>query len=313
MNVQPSRRRCSFAIGAAFALAAAFNVGCGVAIAAPTAPSQASSSASTLVTPAKDEKLAAMVPPDLRAKGNVVVATEPFFPPFQFAGADNQTLVGLNIDLGAALGAVLGIKVNFVPAKFDEIIPGMQAQRYDFSIDAMADTPERRKVVDFVDYFQSGSALFVPAASTANITEMASLCGHRVGVVKGTFQVDDAEAQATKCAASGGKKLEVLVFPEQSAMILAVSSERVDAILMDSAVGNYLAQEARGKFKQTGALTKSKRKGIAVPKSSPGLRDALQGAMQKLIDDGTYAAILKKYNQNAGALPKATVNDGTTS
>ncbi|HXU54193.1 MAG TPA: ABC transporter substrate-binding protein [Casimicrobiaceae bacterium] len=301
MNLQQKRRRSVIAVGAVIALATLVDVCCSAALAAPAS------------RPAKDEKLAAMVPAELRARGAAVVATEPFFPPFQFAGADNQTLVGLNIDLGAALGDVLGLKITFVPAKFDEIIPGMQAKRYDFSIDAMADTPERRKQIDFVDYFQSGSALFVPAASTAKITDMAGLCGHGVGVVKGTFQVDDAEAQAAKCAAGGGKKLEVSVFPDQSAMILAVTSARVDAILMDSAVGNYLAQEAHGKFKQSGELTKPKRKGIAVPKSSPTLRDALQGAMQKLIDDGTYTAILKKYNQTAGALPKATINDGTTS
>lgn len=96
-------------------------------------------------------------------------------------------------------------------------------------------------------------------------------------------------------------------------MILAISSRRVDAILMDSAVGNYLAREAHGEFKQVGSLTKPKRKGIVTPKDATRLRDAIQGAMQKLIDDGTYAAILNKYNQGSGAIPKATINDGNAS
>ncbi len=303
MNVQPNRR--SFlATGVALALAATFAVTSLAASAQATAPTG---------KPAlkKDERLAAMVPADLRAKGSIVVATEPFYPPFQYAGADNQTLVGLDIDLGAALGEILGIEFKFVGAKFDEIIPGIQAKRYDISIDAMADTAERQKIVDFIDYFQSGSAIFVPSSSTANVKDMAGLCGRKVGAVKGTFQVEDAEAQAAKCAPD--KKMEVLVFPDQSAMILAISSDRVDAILMDSAVGNYLAQQAHGKFKQVGDLTKTRRKGIVVPKGATGLRDAIQGAVQKLIDDGTYAAILKKYNEGSGALTKATINDGATS
>ncbi|HLI10648.1 MAG TPA: ABC transporter substrate-binding protein [Alphaproteobacteria bacterium] len=297
MRIQPTTRRTFVALGAAFALAGAF-LAADLAAAAP---------------PAKDAKLAAMIPAALRAKGSITAATEPFYPPFQFAGADNETLVGLDIDLGKALGQVLGIKITFVPAKFDAIIPGLEARRYDISIDAMADTPARRKQVDFIDYFQSGSALFVPAAGTAPIASLDDLCGYKVGVVKGTFQVEDAEAQAAKCKSAGGKTLEVDVFPDQSAMILAISSGRVDAIMMDSAVGNHLAKEAKGKFKQTGGLTKAKRKGIAVPKGETALREALQGALQKLIDDGTYAAILESYNQGAGAIPKATINDGDTS
>ncbi len=287
MRIQPTTRRTFVALGAAFALAGAF-LAADLAAAAP---------------PAKDAKLAAMIPAALRAKGSITAATEP----------DNETLVGLDIDLGKALGQVLGIKITFVPAKFDAIIPGLEARRYDISIDAMADTPARRKQVDFIDYFQSGSALFVPAAGTAPIASLDDLCGYKVGVVKGTFQVEDAEAQAAKCKSAGGKTLEVDVFPDQSAMIHAISSGRVDAIMMDSAVGNHLAKEAKGKFKQTGGLTKAKRKGIAVPKGETALREALQGALQKLIDDGTYAAILESYNQGAGAIPKATINDGDTS
>ncbi|MGH7190632.1 MAG: ABC transporter substrate-binding protein, partial [Acetobacteraceae bacterium] len=267
MTIHLTRRVFSFAIGAAPAFAAAFF------------SSRAAAAA------VQDDRLAAMLPADLRARGSITIATEPLFPPFQYTGSDNRTLVGLDIDLGDALGQVLGMKMHFVGAKFDEIIPGLEAKRYELSIDAMADTAARRKKVDFVDYFQSGSALFVRSSESAGITSPGLLCGHKVGVVKGTFQVEDAEAEAANCAASGGRKLAVLVFPDQASMILAISSGRVDAILMDSAVGNYLARVAHGEFRQVGSLTKAKRKGIVIPKGETGLRDAIQGAMQKLIDD----------------------------
>ncbi|MGH7159767.1 MAG: ABC transporter substrate-binding protein [Acetobacteraceae bacterium] len=295
MTIHPTRRVFSFGIAAAPAFAAAFFPGRAAAAAV------------------KDDTLVAMLPADLRARGTITIATEPLFPPFQYTGPDNRTLVGLDIDLGDALGQVLGMKMHFVGAKFDEIIPGLEAKRYDLSIDAMADTAARRKTVDFVDYFQSGSALFVRSSESAGITSLDALCGHKVGVVKGTFQVEDAEAEGAKCAASGGRKLAVLVFPDQASMILAISSGRVDAILMDSAVGNYLARDAHGEFRQVGSLTTAKRKGIVIPKGETGLRDAIQGAMQELIDDGIYATVLKKYNQGSGAIPKATINDGNAS
>ncbi len=51
--------------------------------------------------------------------------------------------------------------------------------------------------------------------------------------------------------------------------------------------------------------------GIAVLKTNTGLRDALQKALQALIDDGTYKTIIDHY----GLLPvqSAQINQGTAS
>ena len=51
--------------------------------------------------------------------------------------------------------------------------------------------------------------------------------------------------------------------------------------------------------------------GIAVPKDQSQLRDAIKAAVQALIDDGEYKAILDKWQVAQGALTTATVNAGT--
>lgn len=284
---------------------------CGGSDAATDTPSSSGNS----TTPAAsqvDSALAAKVPANLKAKGKITAATEPFYPPFQVAGEDDTTLVGLNIDLGAAIGEVLGIKIEFIPAKFDAIIPGIAAGRYDIAIDAIGDKPARRDQVDFIDYVKSGSALFVPADNPKGINGLPSMCGHKIGVVKGTFEVDEAEDQAKECTSGSGGTLDVQVFPDQSAMVLALTSARVDSILLASAVGNYLAKESNGKFKQSGDLLSAGHQGIVVPKNNDGLRDAILGAVQKLMDNGRYREIFDKWNQSANAMTKATVNDGET-
>jgi polar amino acid transport system substrate-binding protein len=47
-----------------------------------------------------------------------------------------------------------------------------------------------------------------------------------------------------------------------------------------------------------------------VPKSKPGLRDALQKSLNALIADGTYRKLLQKHGVEDGAVPSATINGG---
>ncbi len=48
--------------------------------------------------------------------------------------------------------------------------------------------------------------------------------------------------------------------------------------------------------------------GIGVSKENVELRDALQKAVQAIIDDGTYDRLLEKYDVPLGGIETATVN-----
>lgn len=301
--------------GAALAAVAAVTMllsGCGSSAdqssGSTTPPGSAGTDAPT-ATDAPAKNISDMVPDEFKQKGKIVAATEAFYPPFQYAGEDNKTLVGINIELAEALGELLGVKIEMVEAKFDGIIPGIQAGRYDIALDAIGDKPERQTQVDFIDYVKSGSALFVPTANEFNMTGLnESVCGHRIGVVRGTFEVEESEDQAKACEAAGAEKLNVEVFPDQQSMVLAIVSGRVDSILLASAVGSYLATNSGDKFKQVGDLVSAGFQGVVLPKNAEELRDALQAAMQELMDNGKYLEILKKYNMESNATDKATIN-----
>ena len=47
---------------------------------------------------------------------------------------------------------------------------------------------------------------------------------------------------------------------------------------------------------------------IAIKKGDSQTAQAMQKAMQKLMDDGTYGRILKKWSVNEGALSEAEIN-----
>lgn len=94
-----------------------------------------------------DQALADLVPADIREAGVLTLATDPTDPPLEFYDEADE-LVGAEVDVGAALGIVLGLEVELVPSKFDAIIPGVEAGRFDGALSGFADRVERQELVD---------------------------------------------------------------------------------------------------------------------------------------------------------------------
>ena len=251
------------------------------------------------------------LPKGVASEGKIVWAVEPYYPPFTLSDDDGGELVGINIDFAHEMSELLGVEAEVVAGSFDGLIPGVQSQRYDVAIATMADTEPRREQVDFIDYFQSGSAVFVSEGSDSGINGMDDLCGHTVGVVKGTFEVEDAEEQSDVCVERGEDPLDIQIFNEQAGMLLSLRSGRSDAMLMDYVAGNYAATTEGGTaFELVGDIAAPKRKGMIFDKSNDQLRDAVQQVMQELMDNGRYMEILEEWDQEGGAIDIATLNDG---
>ncbi len=307
----PAQERTRWGAVALVAVTALTLAGCG---GGGTTAGGSSPSSNPATGVQKDAKLAAMVPSQLASAGKVRVATDPTYAPMEFFGPDNTTIVGVDPDLGAAIGQVLGVKFEFVKAGFDGIIPGLAAGKYDISMSSFSDTAEREKTVDFVTYGQAGTAMMVKKGNPAGLSpDGNSLCGRRVAVEKGTTQSDaDIPARDTKCTAAGKAKIQALVFPDQNAANLALSSGRADAVLADGPVAEYAAAKSNGQFEVTGAAYAVDQYGIAIPKNQGQLKQAVLGAVQKLIADGTYQKILQKWSVQGIAITKPAINVATT-
>ncbi len=150
----------------------------------------------------KDASLAAMVPTKLTSAGKAVVATDASYAPNEFFASDNTTIIGMDIDLGHAIGQVLGVPFDFQNASFDSIIPAM-GTRYDVSMSSFTDTLERQQKVDMVTYFSAGTSFYVTKGENSDLSSLDALCGKSVGVEKGTTQATDATGQSAKCTKAG--------------------------------------------------------------------------------------------------------------
>ena len=253
-----------------------------------------------------------MLPKDIQSKGYLSVASEIQYPPFETFASDNKTVVGIDADIAAALSKELGVQLRFVSTSFDAIIPGLVAKRYDMAMSAMTDNKKREKQVNFVDYFGSGGAILARTADKDKYKTLDSLCGVSVGIAKGTTEVADAQKQSAKCKAEGKPPIDSQIFARQNDMILALQSHRVDAAMADAPNAAATAQGSKGQLALTGPAYDKSVFGIVFPKGSHQLMKAVQAAMQKIMDDGTYMAILKKYGQQDNAIKKATINRALT-
>jgi polar amino acid transport system substrate-binding protein len=253
-----------------------------------------------------NSKIAAEVPATIKSKGTLKIAVDATYPPNEFVGSNGKTITGWDIELGQDLGKVMGLNWKFVNASFDTIIPGLQSGKYDIGMSSFTDTKERQKVVDFVTYFSAGTSFYVKAGGPT-INSLADLCGHSIGVERGTTQAADGATQNTKCKKAGKPGVGVHVYPDQNAANLAIESGRQQVGMADSPVAAYIVKQSNGKFNLTGKPYNTAPYGIAIPKGN-GMTKPILDALKEPMSNGTYSSLLKKWAVQEGAITNPTIN-----
>jgi polar amino acid transport system substrate-binding protein len=274
------------------------------------AESPAGGSSSTGTTLTKDDAAAALLPEDIRTAGKVRVASGVSFPPMEFFDTDNKTVLGFDADLGSALGQVLGVTFEFQNTNFDGIIGGLNAGRYDLALTSMIDKKARQGTADFVDYLNSGVSFMVVKGNKNNLKEKLDLCGRTAAVEKSATGDLTADDITKECATAGKPAVKKLPFPDQASAVQALQSGRADAVLALDLTLAYNVKQAPDAFEIGSKPFGTLPVGIPVPKSKAKLRDAVQAALKKVIESGTYDALLAKWNLTDQALKDAPINQG---
>ena len=257
---------------------------------------------------AKDAALHAALPEAVRNRGFIRLMTDASYAPMEYFAADGRTIIGFSPDLAAALGQVLGIRVELVVGVFSTAIEDVDAGDYDGVLSSMTDTPERRKRADFVNYFSTGTSILVQRGNPGAIRVLGDLCGHAVATETGTYQEEMLQRVRATC---GTTTLSIHSVPTNADALVELRTGRVAAVLQDYPAASYLATDERtSAFFQVVSDEQYEPGlfGIAVDKDNPALRECLRGAMQRLIDSGTYADLLARWELSASGVTKATVN-----
>ncbi len=242
-----------------------------------------------------DAKAVKLLPAAVKDKGTLSVAMDLSSPPTSFMASDNKTPIGFNPDFSRLIAAKLGLKLQINNIKFDTIITGLQANRYDFTASTMGATRDRLKVLDMVDYFKAGTGVSVPYGNPQKLTTH-TLCGHRVAVQSGSTAELQWLPQLSKqdCTSKGKPAIKAVTLPSVNDALTQLASKRIDAVMYDFTGLQWAATQQPKTFEVLKPLVATKTVAVALKKDSP-LTPAVKAAIQSIIDSPKYAEALGRW------------------
>ncbi|WP_338403795.1 ABC transporter substrate-binding protein [Cellulosimicrobium arenosum] len=253
-----------------------------------------------------DDAAAALLPEDVASAGVLTVGSNTEYAPAEFIGDDGQTPVGFDIDTIKAVGATLGLEVEIQSADFPAIIPAL-GTKFDAGISSFTITEERMEQSNMISFLNAGSAYAVASGNPDDI-DPESMCGVTVAVQTGTIQDEDIAVQSDECEAAGEDPVDILQYDSQADATTNLVGGKAQVMYADSPVAGYAIEQTGGQIEQLGDVFDSAPQGIVVAKEDTELADAIQAALQSMMDDGTLAEVLGGWGSADAALDTAEVN-----
>jgi polar amino acid transport system substrate-binding protein len=232
-------------------------------------------------------------PSKLVTAGTLTVGSDASYPPQEYIDAGGNP-VGMDIDVAAEIASRMGLQLKVVNFKFDDIIPALQAGQFDIVISAMTITDERKKVVDFVPYFEAGQAVLVKKGNPKGIKTLEDLSGKTAVAQQGTTEEQTLKDLNDKLTTAGKPKVNVLTYPTDTDAVDQLRVGRADATLHDSPVAAYYAK-LNTDFEVAIPNFDSAPEGIAVAQTNKPMSDAVNAAVNAMKSDGTLDAIKAKW------------------
>lgn len=224
----------------------------------------------------------------IKAAGTIRIANTQGHAPWDFLDANNQ-LVGLGIDLGREIAKRMGIpKVEFIPARFPDLIPGVQAGRFDLVIAGHSITEERAKIVSFSEpYMAIGTSIFVRDGDE-RIKTLDDINGKSIGTLAGST----TEKYLTEKHAD--KKLDIRAYENATLALTDLAVRRVDAVIYSDDAGAYIAKIRNLPVRRAVQVNKEIN-AMVFKKDQAAFEKALNAAYASIRDDGTYSALSAKW------------------
>lgn len=258
-----------------------------------------------------DAALHAALPAAIRDSGVIRFAGDSH-PPYRVVGADGTTVTGIDADMQAALGSVLGVRTEIsIVSGLPAALSGMLSGRYDAFNGPVKDTADREKDYDAIVWMVTRTAYLVPKGSTAAIASSDDLCGKTVAGVAASITEDQVKKLTAWCAGRGKPAVSFVGLADTNAIILAAKAGRADAAAMTESA----AIDAMTKEKDAYTyVTQSDAQGagvdqlaMLVPKSS-GLGSVVFEAFKRLFASGEYGRIMAKYGLQKVVVPAPLLN-----
>jgi polar amino acid transport system substrate-binding protein len=219
------------------------------------------------------------------------IATEGAYPPFNYVDPNNEP-AGFEIDLGRAFCTAMAVECGFVVQDWDGMIGALRAGRFDAIMSSLEITPERARKIAFSNrYYRIPTALIGRKGGEFTGATPAKLEGRSIGTL--------ADSEFLAFLETGYKASTIKTYDKLEEATLDLLTERIDFVLGDHlALSNFLASregEVCCRFLATLPVDRGEGFGVGLRKTDTDLVQAFNGAIAKVIADGTYDRIRAKY------------------
>jgi len=221
----------------------------------------------------------------IKSAGVLKVGTEGTYAPFTYHD-DSGKLVGFDVEIAQAIAAKLGVKAEFVEGKWDGLIAGLDAKRYDTVINEVGITDARKQKYDFSEPYIASKAVLIVRSDDDSIKAFADL--------KGKKSAQSLTSNFGKLAEKSGAELVGTDGFDQS--IQLVLTRRADATINDSlSFLDFKKHKPDAPVKIVAQESDADYSGAIIRKQEPELLEAVNKALADIKADGTYKTISDKY------------------
>jgi polar amino acid transport system substrate-binding protein len=157
------------------------------------------------------------------------------FIPWSFRDKNGEW-VGFEVDVAKQLAKDMGVKIEFVPTKWESLIPSLLAGKFDLIIAGMTRTPERALKINFtIPYDYSGMNVVVHKNFAEGVTDYMDLDK------KGNTIVSRVGTTGAALAKETFKNATVRLFPDEGPMVQELLNGKATALLAWSPQPSQLA------------------------------------------------------------------------
>lgn len=260
----------------------------------------------------KVDAIAAKVPEAIRRRGTLRLGgSADASPPLGFYATDDKTRIGVEIDLATLVADTLGLKAHFQAVSWENLFVGLDSSKFDAVFSNVTVTEERKQKYDFATYRLDNLAFEAKKGTSWRIKGPEDVAGKTISVSSGTNQEKILVDWNKENEKAGRRLVDIKYFQKDTDYYLALQSGRIDAYLGPHPTAAYHVASA-GQTQIVGTLSGGgdlvQGKIAATTKKGSGLVDAYAAAIDHIIQDGSYARVLKRWGLSSEAVKKSEIN-----
>ncbi|WP_031536352.1 MULTISPECIES: amino acid ABC transporter substrate-binding protein [unclassified Bacillus (in: firmicutes)] len=220
----------------------------------------------------------------IKEDGKLVIGTEGTYPPFTFHD-DSGKLTGFDVEIAQEVAKRLGVEAEFMETQWDAIFAGLDAKRFDMIANQVGINDERKEKYSFSDPYISSSAVLI----TREDSDVKSFED-----IKGLKSAQSLTSNYAEIAKSNGAELVGVDGFNQAVELL--NSKRVDVTINDKlSFLDFKKQKPDAKVVIADSADDVAQSGLMFRQGNDSLVEAVNTALQEMIDDGTYKSISEKW------------------